>query len=36
MKYSVEMATGDMICIPSFIKIVSGVQKLLGRIHMHT
>jgi hypothetical protein len=28
MKYAVEMDSGVTICIPSFIKIVSGIQKL--------
>jgi hypothetical protein len=36
MKYAVEMGSGAMIYIPSFIKIGSGIQKLLGRIHSHT
>jgi hypothetical protein len=31
MKYAVEMGSGAMIAIPSFIKIASGIQKLLGR-----
>jgi hypothetical protein len=30
MKYAVEMGSGDMIYIPSFIKIGSGIQKLIG------
>jgi hypothetical protein len=30
MKHAVEMGSGVMIYIPSFIKIVSGVQKLIG------
>jgi hypothetical protein len=30
MKYAVEMSSGVMIYIPSFIKIGSGVQKLMG------
>jgi hypothetical protein len=30
MKYSVEMTSGGMIFIPSFIKTGSGIQKLLG------
>jgi hypothetical protein len=30
MKYAVEMSSGDMIYIPSFIKIDSGIQKLMG------
>jgi hypothetical protein len=29
MKYAVEMSSGAMIYIPSFIKIGSGIQKLL-------
>jgi hypothetical protein len=29
MKYAVEMDTGAMIGIPSFIKIGSGIQKLI-------
>jgi hypothetical protein len=30
MKYAVEMGSVAMIYIPSFIKIGSGIQKLLG------
>jgi hypothetical protein len=30
MKYAVEMGSGARICIPSVIKIVSGIQKLIG------
>jgi hypothetical protein len=30
MKYAVEMASGAMIYIPSFIKIGSGIQKTDG------
>jgi hypothetical protein len=30
MKYPVEMDSGAMICIPSFIKFGSGIQKLMG------
>jgi hypothetical protein len=30
MKYDVEMGSGAMIYIPSFIKIGSGIQKLRG------
>jgi hypothetical protein len=30
MKYAVEMDSDDMIYIPSFIKIGSGIQKLMG------
>jgi hypothetical protein len=36
MKYSVEMGSGAMIYIPSFIKIGSGIQKLIGGSHRHT
>jgi hypothetical protein len=31
MKYPVEMGSGAMIYIPSFIKIGPGIQKLIGR-----
>jgi hypothetical protein len=34
MKYTVEMVSGGMIYVPSFIKIGSGVQKLLGEMHI--
>jgi hypothetical protein len=30
MKYVVEMDSGAMIYVPSFIKIGSGIQKLIG------
>jgi hypothetical protein len=30
MKYAVEMGSPDMIHIPSFIKIGSGIQTLIG------
>jgi hypothetical protein len=30
MKYTVEMGSGAMIYILSFIKIGSGIQKLMG------
>jgi hypothetical protein len=30
MKYAVEMGSGIMVYIPSFIKIGSGIQKLIG------
>jgi hypothetical protein len=30
MKYAFEMGSGAMIYIPSFIKIGSGIQKLIG------
>jgi Uri superfamily endonuclease len=36
MKYAVEMGSGAMIYIQSFIMIGSGIQKLTGRIHRHT
>jgi hypothetical protein len=37
MKYAAEMGLGAVIYIPSFIKICSGVQKLMGGgVHRHT
>jgi hypothetical protein len=36
MKYAIEMGSDAMIHIPSFIKIGSGVQKLIGEILRHT
>jgi hypothetical protein len=36
MNYAFKMGSGAMIYIPSFIKIVSGIQKLIGGIHRHT
>jgi hypothetical protein len=30
MKYAVEMSSGAMVYIPSFIKIGSGLQTLIG------
>jgi hypothetical protein len=30
MKYAVEMGSGAMIYTPSFIKVGSGIQKLMG------
>jgi hypothetical protein len=30
MKYAAEMASSDMICIPVFMNIGSGVKKLIG------
>jgi hypothetical protein len=33
MKYAVEMGSDTMIYIPSFIKNVSGIQKLTHRQH---
>jgi hypothetical protein len=35
MKDAVEMGSGAMICIPSFVKIGSGIQKLMRGIHRH-
>jgi hypothetical protein len=34
MKYALEMGSGSMIYIPSFIKIYTSVQKLLWGIHI--
>jgi hypothetical protein len=39
MKYAVEMGSGAMIYIPSFIKYGSAIHKLIGgttQIHRHT
>jgi hypothetical protein len=36
MEYAVEMGSGAMTYIPTFIKIVPGFQKLNGGIHRHT
>jgi hypothetical protein len=36
MKYAVEMGSGAMIYIPNFIKVGSGIQKLIGGIYRHT
>jgi hypothetical protein len=36
MKYAVEMGSGAIIYIPSFIKIDSRVQKLLAGEGIHT
>jgi Uri superfamily endonuclease len=36
MKCAVEMGSGAMIYIPSFIKIGSGIQKMIERIQRHT
>jgi hypothetical protein len=36
MKYAAEMGSGTTIYIPSFIKIGSGIQKLIWGIHRHT
>jgi hypothetical protein len=35
MKYGVEMDSGAMIYKPSFIKIGSGIPKLIGEIQTH-
>jgi hypothetical protein len=36
MNYAVEMDSGAMIYIPSFIMIGSAIQKLIKGIHRHT
>jgi hypothetical protein len=36
MKYALEVSSGATIYIPSFIKIDSGIQKLIEGIHRHT
>jgi hypothetical protein len=36
MKYAVEVGSSAMKYIPSFIKIGSGIQKLIEGIHRHT
>jgi hypothetical protein len=40
MNYTVEMGSGAMIYIPSFIKIGSGIQKMISgedsQTHTHT
>jgi hypothetical protein len=36
MKYAVEMGSGAMMYILSFIKIGSAIQKLIGGIKRHT
>jgi hypothetical protein len=33
---TIEMSSGAMIYIPSFIRISSGIQKMIGGIHKHT
>jgi hypothetical protein len=35
MKYGVQMGSGAMTYIPSFVKIGSGIQRLIGRIQRH-
>jgi hypothetical protein len=36
MKYDFKFRSGAMIYVPSFIKIGSGIQKLMGGIRRHT
>jgi hypothetical protein len=36
MKYAVEMGSGALMYMPSFIKIGSGIQKLIGGRHIQT
>jgi hypothetical protein len=36
MKYAVEMGSGAMIHVPSFVKIGSGIQKLIGEGYKDT
>jgi hypothetical protein len=37
MNYAVEMGSGDVTYMASFMKTASGTQKLIGgRIHRHT
>jgi hypothetical protein len=36
LKYAVEMGSVVIIYIPSFIKIGSGIQKIIGGIYRHT
>jgi hypothetical protein len=36
MNYAVEMGSGAMTYIPSFIKIGSAIQKLIGGKRRHT
>jgi hypothetical protein len=36
MKYATEMSSSSVINIPSFIKIGSSIEKLLGGIHIKT
>jgi hypothetical protein len=36
MKYPIEMDSSVMMCVPSFIKIDSGIQKLILGLHRHT
>jgi hypothetical protein len=36
MKYAIHMGSGAMMYIPSFIKIGSGLQKIIGGEDMQT
>jgi hypothetical protein len=36
MKNAVEMGSGAMMYVPSFIRIGSGIKKLIKWIHRHT
>jgi hypothetical protein len=36
MKYGIEIGSGAMIDMPSFIKTGSAVQKFIGEIHRYT
>jgi hypothetical protein len=36
MKHAIEMDSDGMIYIPSFVKIVAVIQKVIGRIHRNT
>lgn len=36
MEYDTEMGSDATIYIPSYIKTVSGIQKLIRGIHRHT
>jgi hypothetical protein len=36
MNYAIETGSGVMICIPSFTKIGSCIQKLMGGIRIQT
>jgi hypothetical protein len=36
MKHAIEMDSGGMLYIPSFMKIGSGIQKVIVGIHRHT
>jgi hypothetical protein len=36
MKHAVEIGSGTMTYMPSFIKFGSGIRELIGGIHKHT